>query len=349
MTIFMDWRDSELESLGSLIYHKDLQSNRNSIQEYENTENVEDSFTISRKSRSFCEDPFTQYSTVDSFHPTSWITAIIEIAETTLNEKNVRLSTEQLFTCFPQEMNCTIWNGVDIPLLTQYLSQVGLVKKDEFSNCNSISKKTRFFFDIVVPVNSTNAGIMELISQGKPVFTAFPVNMTLLRYQKTMTGNEKPLQIYNSQKSNLYGMITYYDSNTWGIVTYPVGCEEFVLRLDRKTALNSVFSLRQADIPCIYKKELIVTQDSMCTQITKDNWRSIVVQSGLCNNIFMLLSITDNPCLQSIYIKSSSLINIKSLTISNNNQLEEIFIDRGNNWENSPFSYTDSVVISSMD
>ena len=70
------------------------------------------------------------------------------------------------------------------------------------------------------------------------------------------------------------------------------------------------------------------------------------MNSGLCNAMTSNLTISDNPCLESIVIKKNSLKYLNSLTISNNPQLSSIFI-QDDDWETGAFNFVKSVEISS--
>ena len=77
-------------------------------------------------------------------------------------------------------------------------------------------------------------------------------------------------------------------------------------------------------------------------KIQERGWKSITVNSGRCNSMRDILSISNNPCLQTIEINSNSLQNLNSLVISNNPQLNSIVT------KNSALFYVQSVTISSI-
>ena len=72
---------------------------------------------------------------------------------------------------------------------------------------------------------------------------------------------------------------------------------------------------------CSAAQSLTVSSDSDCAKLHQDRWTSITVNQGLCNSMTSNLTISDNPCLESIVIKKNSLKNLNSLVISNNTQL----------------------------
>ena len=59
-------------------------------------------------------------------------------------------------------------------------------------------------------------------------------------------------------------------------------------------------------------------------KITESGWSSITVSDNLCNSITTELVISNSNCLQYIYVKTNSLRNIISLTVSNNPSLSSI-------------------------
>ena len=94
---------------------------------------------------------------------------------------------------------------------------------------------------------------------------------------------------------------------------------------------------------------LLVSSDSDCSKLYQNGWTSITVNEGLCNSMTNNLTISDNPCLESIVIKKNSLRNLNSLVISNNTQLSNIVTEDGEDWGfNGPFYNVKSVEISSI-
>lgn len=63
---------------------------------------------------------------------------------------------------------------------------------------------------------------------------------------------------------------------------------------------------------------LRVTKESECEKLTDNTWKSIVVESGLCNSMTGDLRIENYPHLYSLIVKDQSLMNLNSLTITNN-------------------------------
>ena len=84
---------------------------------------------------------------------------------------------------------------------------------------------------------------------------------------------------------------------------------------------------------------LIVTNDTQCSSILQTHWSRIVINEGMCNNMTNHLSLSNNPNLLSIDIRGNTLTSVKSLTISNNTQLQTVSI-YGDYWYRSLNSAT---------
>ena len=72
---------------------------------------------------------------------------------------------------------------------------------------------------------------------------------------------------------------------------------------------------------------LHITKESDCEKITEKNWKSIVVESGLCNSMTDDLRIENYPNLITFIFKCQSLMNLNSLTITNNPSLAYLGTD----------------------
>ena len=98
---------------------------------------------------------------------------------------------------------------------------------------------------------------------------------------------------------------------------------------------------------------LTISSNSDCNKLLQNGWKSITVNEGLCNSMTNNLTISHNPCLESIVLKKNSLKYLNSLVISNNPQLSSIVIQDGNGGYSSESSntgvgyYVTSVEISS--
>ena len=106
---------------------------------------------------------------------------------------------------------------------------------------------------------------------------------------------------------------------------------------------------------CSAAQSLTVSSDSDCEKLFENGWKSITVNEGLCNSMTSNLTISDNPCLETIVIKKNSLKNLNSLVISNNPQLSSIETEDGDGgWSGNDsrntgaFYYVKSVKISSI-
>ena len=73
---------------------------------------------------------------------------------------------------------------------------------------------------------------------------------------------------------------------------------------------------------------LIINNENECNLLYQSGWSSIRVNEGLCNSITGILTISNNTCLQYIYIESETLRNINSLILNSLPNLE-MFITEG--------------------
>lgn len=87
-----------------------------------------------------------------------------------------------------------------------------------------------------------------------------------------------------------------------------------------------LYNLTMKDISLFREEILIgtipnylhVTEESQCEKISENTWKSIVVESGLCNSMTGDLRIENYPNLYNLIVKQQSLMNLNSLTITNN-------------------------------
>ena len=100
---------------------------------------------------------------------------------------------------------------------------------------------------------------------------------------------------------------------------------------------------------------LIITSNSNCAKLQQSGWKSITVNEGLCNSMTNDLTISYDPCLESVIVKKNSLKNMNSLVISYNSELKSIEIEDGDGgWSGNDsrntgaFYYVKSVEISSI-
>ena len=103
---------------------------------------------------------------------------------------------------------------------------------------------------------------------------------------------------------------------------------------------------------CSAAQSLTVSSDSDCEKLHQDRWKSITVNSGLCNSMRGNLSISNNACLQSIVLKRNTLKYLNSFVISNNPQLSTLTIEDGTYYSTtnieSVCSFVNNVEISSI-
>ena len=87
---------------------------------------------------------------------------------------------------------------------------------------------------------------------------------------------------------------------------------------------------------------LVIQDDSDCYKLNQSGWSSIIVNEGLCNSMTESLSISNNNCLQYIYIQTDSLKSVDSLSLSSLPELEWFIT------EYDSFRYTNSLSLSSI-
>ena len=87
---------------------------------------------------------------------------------------------------------------------------------------------------------------------------------------------------------------------------------------------------------------LVIQKDKNCYKLNQSGWSSIIVNEGLCNSMTESLSISNNNCLQYIYIQTYSLASVSSLSLSSLPELEWFIT------EYHSFSSTTSLTLSSI-
>ena len=87
---------------------------------------------------------------------------------------------------------------------------------------------------------------------------------------------------------------------------------------------------------------LVIQNEDDCYKLNQSGWSSIVVNEGLCDSMKGSLSISNNNCLQYIYIQGGSLIYINALSLSSLPELEWIIT------EYTSFQETTSLTLSSI-
>ena len=190
-------------------------------------------YSLSRKPPVIGQSFINSYSRKDSICATSWATSVIEVAEAALNNM-FDLSVDQLIQCLPIEYGLdSECSGIEPKLLISYLNEVGLVRKSDFSGCESIEDKLRFTFTATHPEVPNASGLMNLVAEGKPVFVMLALNLLKLRFVKDNREYE-PFQGAAYQPS-VYGIVSGYntkeDSPYWEIVSRILPVEEITVRI----------------------------------------------------------------------------------------------------------------------
>ena len=229
VTALLDWSDEDLEVLSELSAHFSGVASHNEPVEITHTH-----YSLSRQSRTFMDDSLMKYSTKETICSTSWATSVIEVAEAALNNQ-FELSVDQLLHCLPVEYelesDCV---GAEPKTIMSYLSEIGLVRKEDFTDCESLDNQARFKFEAVLPEAPNKSGLMNLVSEGKPVFVMMALNLYKLRYVKDMSEVEKPL-ICSFGQPTMYGIVSGYNSEIetpyWEIVSHLIPAEEMIVRV----------------------------------------------------------------------------------------------------------------------
>ena len=120
------------------------------------------------------------------------------------------------------------------------------------------------------------------------------------------------------------------------------------------TTLKNQVASSLSQMACSSSQSLTIASDSDCTKLQQNGWKSIHINSGMCNSMNTDLIISNNPCLESIDIEKNSLKYLNSFVISNNPQLSSIVTEDGQGWDSTlktyyaPFENVKSVEISSI-
>ena len=95
---------------------------------------------------------------------------------------------------------------------------------------------------------------------------------------------------------------------------------------------------------------MVVADDNDCDKLLQNGWITITVNAGLCNSMTSDLIISNNPCIESIYIHKNSLKYTNSVVISNNPQLQSIDTETPDfgSGDTGVFWYSNSFTIDSI-
>ena len=202
-TIFMDWSEEELSDLGNLsVKYSGIASL------YEHIEPTEKEKHLSLPQYSFKDDSLDEFNLASKSCSSSWATSIIKMAESAVDNK-IQFSINQLLECLPKSEELNECEGIHPKQLTMYLSEVGLVSKQEFVDCNSIQSKTTYRFTPIYPESPNAGGLMNLVAEGKPVFAMVSLDLTKLVYIKDMSNIDTPYKC-GSYEPSMYGIVSGY-------------------------------------------------------------------------------------------------------------------------------------------
>ena len=106
-------------------------------------------------------------------------------------------------------------------------------------------------------------------------------------------------------------------------IMIPVFITSFIHSLVSSSLANQISNhLYTIPTTSICGSPLVIKNDNDCYKLNQSGWSSIVVNEGLCNSMTESLSISNNNCLQYIYIQGGSLIYINALSLSSLPELE---------------------------
>ena len=126
-------------------------------------------------------------------------------------------------------------------------------------------------------------------------------------------------------------------------IMIPVFIHSFYYSFIVSSSLANQISNHLYTIPTtsICGSPLVIQKDKNCYKLNQSGWSSIIVNEGLCNSMTESLSISNNNCLQYIYIQTYSLASVSSLSLSSLPELEWFITERS-------FYYTTSLTLSSI-
>lgn len=268
VTVFLDWTVDEVNQLGILStrYSGVASTSEGVLPKHEQ-------FTVTRNPRDFCESSIISYSRQSAICSTSWATAAVEIAEFALNNE-IQLSVDQLLHCLPKDEDINGCQGVHPKTLSFYLYEVGLVKKEDFTNCASLENQKRYRFKTIYPEAATGGGLMNLVASNKPVFVLVALDLVKLRFVKDMSQWPAPLKCGGYEPS-IYGIVSGYkydedniENSYWEMSSHLVGCEEITLRLPLTANLTNANYAGIAAYSFTLKLAEVVEPDESTADVT---------------------------------------------------------------------------------
>ena len=129
-------------------------------------------------------------------------------------------------------------------------------------------------------------------------------------------------------------------------------CIHYSLSIESQNLISQITSrLRLSYHQPVCGTPLIISEEADCVKLTQSGWSSIYVKKNLCNSLTSDLILTNETCLQFIFIDGESLRNIRSLQLNHNTELREFVMSDGL-WEDEEevsVSYsTEEVVLNGM-
>ena len=107
-------------------------------------------------------------------------------------------------------------------------------------------------------------------------------------------------------------------------------CIHYSLSIESQNLISQITSrLRLSYHQPVCGTPLIISEEADCVKLTQSGWSSIYVKKNLCNSLTSDLILTNETCLQFIFIDGESLRNIRSLQLNHNTELREFVMSDG--------------------
>lgn len=332
ITALMDWSNEELNELGNLSVKYSRISSA-----YEEIEPTEMQMHVAKTTREFPE--LMEYNVPEKKCSTSWVTSAIEMAEAAL-ENRIRLSSRQLFECLPEEEGIDKCKGVSTRMLTQYLSETGLMSEDDFDGCESVEEKKRYHFDSISPESRNGGGLMNLVAENRLVFVLVAVDLQKIRFVKDMSNADEGIKCGGYEPS-LYGVVTGYKyservNGWWEISTHVVPGEEVILKMPMSTNVTNAnyagiaafaFALQRVDdLP---SQTSFTCDENSCSSLEDlpESLTTLVFAANSYNTVTSL-DLTRFKELKELTFEDNSFANCQSVLVDGQ-KLETVSIGNG--------------------
>lgn len=171
---------------------------------------------------------------ISNTRPTSWATAVIAAAQTSLNKEGItdELSLPYLEECLVKNMETEDRNVTDV-IIRQFLQDYGLMTKEVYDSigkeylCEDTSANYRFTTEALSDINKS--GLMNMINKGDPVIVLMALDLNTL---KTVHSDVEHIYKGGAYQPSVYGIAYGYSmDNYWSVSMNVVPCENIRLHL----------------------------------------------------------------------------------------------------------------------